>query len=871
MADPLIGVIFDRAAHPGAKTLAELRTNAGKYLCNDSLPLSAALAREWPADAHLLLYILRDEDGGPVTARVNKHSAFTYEFLTAGGRVDVQIVALDYDNPEHGTWAGPEAAAEWINKVFEADVPAPTVLYTTRGGGRLVYVLTESIRGPEAESLVQRLIERWAAAGVPLDRKCADWTRLFRLPRALRADTGASFHTDPAFFEITDGPELEPRSLGALEARQAPAYAEVDDYDGRMPTVEECAELLKRGAKQTDFAREAKRMLRGRESYALAFEEAQFDEKRLAEGWDNAVMFHVGQVVSMVCDIETSTPEGCFALLRGALEQLSAHDVERKDWLAIGWDKLRRVWAQESSKLKAERQERERLAAEGAARRVEIAQAVRAVTPEGMPSEPEDLASWLERRMIASDGRRHYVMKKDGSYNLGAVGDSMLIPMIRELGMDDTIPVKALKGHQLVYCGASEVLSKHAVPVVAVRCSARETIARIEGQEGERVLRVPIHRLNPKLTPAFSTEVDEWLRELFGTHYTIGTEWLAHALDVASPICALNLHGEPGSGKGMLAQGVAECFEGESPNDGRAMDRFNLGLLRSPMIWCDEGIPQIRSLGSTTDQVFRTLVSGGPMQIEGKMRDVITADIFPRIVIASNNKDILRELIGNKDLTDDDVRAIEQRLLTVHVGPEARRLLSAKGNARYTRGWIAGEGPSNYVIANHIFHLFVARKPSGSSSGRFLVEGEMRTELVRDLRLRTDASQAVLRALARMLEQASPRPGLHIVEGRAWVTVSGVTDYLDSQAIGGANRITMPQVGHVLRQFSTAKLPHEEYVSVTRPIGSEKKGRWIELDLTMLLEECLRYGMASDRIEALLRLQSDGPARVAEAKAVVTK
>jgi hypothetical protein len=422
-----------------------------------------------------------------------------------------------------------------------------------------------------------------------------------------------------------------------------------------------------------------------------------------------------------------------------------------------------------------------------------------------------------------------------------------------------------------VYLKAQEVLARHAVPVRSVRCSAREECARVEGPEGERVLRVPIHRLNPLLRPARSEAVDEWLRALFGPHYGIGCEWLAHALDVANPICALNLHGEPGSGKGMLCQGLAECFEGEAPNDGRAMDRFNIGLLSSPVIWCDEGIPQVRGLGSTADQVFRSLVSGGPMQIEGKMRDLIVADIYPRIVIASNNREILRELVGNRDLTDDDVRAIEQRLLTVPVGPEARRLLSSRGNLAYTRGWVAGEGPSSRTIANHVVALYMARKPSRTSTGRFLVEGETRTEIVRDLRLRTDASQAVLRALARLLEmQTAGRQGIHIAGGRAWVTVSGVADYLDTQVMAGTKGVTMPQVGQVLRQFSAEERPPEVYVPVTRPVGAPKKGRWVELDLAAILEQCLRYGMACDRIESLMLQRDGGQGEIVEVKLAVS-
>lgn len=862
----MIGIIFRRDLHPGARSLSELTENPGLFACDEHLPLAEALEQSWEEDAHFVLYRLVDDSGEQVFARVNKTSPLPAELARAGGRVEVTLLGLDVDRPGHAEWATPEEPLDWLASVPEG-LPSPTVWYSTLKGCRFVYVLTRPVPGPEAEGLVLALCSLFASRGIAVDRKCADWTRLFRLPRTTRADSGRQFGLDPRCHVIVGGPELDPASLphATLPAAE---YAGSEAYSGEIPSPEACDALLetpgKSGPKLTEFAKDARKWLKGREAFPVAFEHAKFDPAILAGGWNNAVLKYAGQVTAMLADVDSASPEGCFALLRGALEQLEAEDGDRKPWVQIGWDMVCRMWSQEQSKLVALRARQEQAAAEGAQQRERILETVRVGLPEEVPADPKEAEAWLKRRMIASDGRRHYVMRPDGNYNLAAVGDSMLIPMIRELGMEDTIPVKVLRGHNLVFKSPADILSDFAVPISGVRCSARDRIARVDGELGERLLKVPIHRLNPKLRPAFSPEVDEWLRELFGPLAETGLEWLAHALDVAQPICAINLHGTPGSGKGMLAQGLAECFEGEAPNDGRAMDRFNIGLLRSPVIWCDEGVPEVKSLGSKTDQVFRTFVSGGPMSIEGKMRDVIVADIYPRILIASNSKDILRELIGNRDLTEDDVKAIEQRLLTIAVGPAARRLLTAKGNENYTRGWIAGSVQSNYVVANHIAHLFNCRRPSRTSSGRFLVEGEVQTQLVSDLRLRTQEAQAVLRGLARMLENPAPRAGVHILGGRVWLTVSALTDYMDQQMIGGRN-VSMPQVGHVLRQFSMERLPPEVYVPVSQPEGAPKKGRWIEIDLGMLLEQCSRYGLASDRVESLLKLQR-GETAVHEAR-----
>jgi len=874
VTDPEIGVILRRDAHPGARTLEELSDplTGCRFLCDERMPLSAALAREWAEDAHLLQYRLEDETGQLVFARANKAGApIGHQLAKIGGRIACSIVCLDHDLSGHREWSDPDEPLAWL-----ASIPPdlqPTSWYSTLHGSRLVYVLVAPVDRLEAEGLARGLVDAWAAAvpgGLPGAASCVDWTRVFRLPRTVRSDSGQPFWLDERFYLVDGGPELDPTSM----AHQVPRHdsapsASAAPYRGGMPDEAACrAELQELGRAgrpvMTDFSREARRWLRGRESFAVAFEDAPLDPARLEDGWNNATLYYVGQVVSMLAHLDSATPEGCFALLRPALEQLSVSDIDRRDWEEIGWDMVARMWGVEEARLTDERAARDRSEETGREARLEIAAAVRVAAPEEVPGDAAGAEAWVSTRMIASDGTHHYVMRRDGSYNLSAVGDSMLIPMIRELGMEDAIPTRHLRGQKLVFRSAQDVLSEHAVPVVQVRCSARERIARVDGPDGERILRVPIHRLNPRVRPAFSADVDEWLRALFGESYGAGVDWLSHSLSTASPICALNLHGSSGSGKALLCQGLSECFEKESPNDGRAMDRFNVGLLRSPVIWCDEGVPQIRGLGSTADQVFRSLVAGGTLQIEGKMRDIIVADLYPRMVFASNDRDIMRAIVGARDLTEEDVRAIEVRLLSIHVGPDARRLLDSKGNYAHTRGWVAGDGPSRYVIANHVAFLHEHRTPSRSSSGRFLVEGETRTELVRDLCLRSDASQAVLRSLARMLDSQAARDGLHLQEGRAWVTVSCVTDYMELQSLG--RNVTMPQVGQVLRRFSSDPLNPEEYVPVKQPPGAPKKGRWIELDLAAILEECLRYGMASSRVESLLRVRDGGAGATAEAR-----
>jgi len=867
--NPLIGVIFKRDAHPAAKSLAEL-TNPlrnSSFFCDEHLSLHDALHREWEEDAHLILYALHSSETEWTFARTSKHSALPEQLVQAAGFVRVSLVCLDHDLPDKREWASAEEPLDWLASMPEG-TPSPTAWYSTLHGSRFVFVLATPVDHLRAEEIITALLEKYKLpeGTGQIDRRCLDWTRLFRLPKTRREDTGKFFSKDPRFFLIDGGPLLDPSSLPKVDVSEAKStYAEIQPYTAAMPEPEECQKLLwlagSNGRPAMSFyMKEAKRFLQGREAFGVCFEDALLDT---SQGWNNSALRLVGQVVSMTAHLESASPEHVFALVRPALEQLTASDQEHADWLSLGWSMVCRMWSQESAQLEAQRIDREQAAAEAAKLKVALAEQLRVERPLDVPEDPQERVAWFARRMVASDGSRHYVMRRDGGYNLKAIGDSMLIPMIRELGMEAAIPINEMRGRSWGQRSAQAILNDHAIPITSIRCSTVGKVAYINGEEGSKVLYSPVHRLNPKLIPARSPEVEEWLALLFGDFLDHGIDWLSHALDVLSPICALNLHGAPGSGKGMLVLGLSECFDGEHLNDGRAMDRFNFGLLQSPIIWCDEGVPMIKGLGNKVDQIFRSLVAGGSIQIEGKMRDIITAEINPRIVLTSNNKDIARDIIGQRDLSDEDVRAIELRMLSIDIKGEAHRFLSAKGNREYTHGWVKGNGASNYVLANHIYWLYENRKPSKFSSGRLLVEGEAATELVRDMRLRSEDAQLVLRAIARILETPTSRTGLHIAEGRAFITISTLRDYIDT--MGTYSKITMSQVSKVLKQFSAKQISTNNDMKVSHPLGA-RHARWIELDLAMILEECYRYGMPSERIEGLLQLQVGGVSLIAQAR-----
>jgi len=872
-SDPIIGVIFERDRHPAAKCFADLldQEKAALVLCDDHVPLSEALTRDWDKDAHFILYSLHDEEDNPVFARVSKRSPFVGELIQRGGAVKVPILVFDHDLPKSEglkqEWTE-EGLGEFVQGLAQADLPPPTYWYSTLHGSRFVYTLTKPITHTHAEALCRAIIEQFSRAGIELDTQCTDWTRLFRLPSTIREDSGERY----AYQLLGPGDLFDPDTIPVDLTAVAENFAEVKPYEGDMPDADEVRGLLVTTTEKgrevpSDWVRTAKQYLQGRDAYPVCFEDAPIDTSK---GWNNAVVKLVGQIVGMTARQETASPEGIFAILYGALEQLQIEEqrtANQTEWFSKTWDIIARMWANEQAQIEADNKVREAQIIAAKAVRGELLEKIKTQRPQDVPADPEAAEEFLKQRMIASDGRLHWIMRPDASYNIKPISDSMLVPMIRELGMEDVIETSEMRGKSWVTRSGKAILDDHATPVIGVRCSSSEPVAYIEGAPGYRTLHLPVHRLNPAIKPIFSGAVDEWLRKFFGDKYELGIEWLSWCLEVGSPICALNLYGAPGAGKGLLVQGLAECFEGERMNDGRVMGKFNEGLLHTPIINCDEGVPQIKSDEALAlDQAFRSFVSGGNITIRSMYQNPFTANVYPRIIFTSNDRDILKSIVGHRDLTDDDIRAIELRLLSINVTSAAREFLTARGNYKYTAGWVHGKNKSQYTLANHIRHLFEYRKPSKHGSGRLLVEGEVQTALVRGMRLRSQSAQTVLKCLVKMIESPqTKRHGLHVddVLGRVWVTPSGVVQFIEGPLAGFEQSLTLPRAGQILRQFSSST--SSELEKTTPPGG--QRGRWAEIDLALLFEETERYGMQNTRIKKLLSLQPDGTNKIAIASA----
>lgn len=856
---------------PGLKRLADLSNEeilplAASVNLTEGIDLEEALRREWSTDAHFVTYVADDGAGEEMYARINK-GAFLPQLEQAGGRVVVRALVFDHDLPrdadgEKQEWSA-ESLDEFLGSLSEALGTSnlePTWWYSTLHGSRFVYELTEPVSPQDAEAMMLGIMDEFRKAGIELDDACKDWTRMFRLPNVEREGYGR-YQSEL----LGPGGILDPAVVPRGVVQAADAIDEVDQYVGEMPSPDEVRELLEEtkenGRKyKTDLVKRARIMLQGREAEGIVFE-----HKPIVRGdssWNNQVLRVVSSVVGMMSEEACTTPEGIYALLHGAIEQLQDHEMRganATDWHATTWDMICRIWAKEDAKLSARRAEHEAKQAQADVQREVLIEQLREERPGDVPSDGEEASEWFLRRMIASNGAQHYVMRPNGDYNINPIGDAVLIAMIRDLGMDEMLPVTEIVGKGVKHRSVRDLLSDHAMPIVDLEASALADVAHISGEPGYRKLTVPVHRLNSKLEPRFDARVDEWLDALAGENADRLKEWLAHALNVRRPICALNLYGAPGTGKGMLAAGLAECFDSGRPNDHKALGQWNGGLLENPVVNCDEGVPSLSTGESLTlDQAFRSLVTGGNITIRRMRTDPFSARIYPRIMFTSNDRDIIRAIVGNRDLTDDDTEAIEMRLLSIEVSDGAKRLLTGKGNYAYTRGWISGDKPSKLVLANHIKWLYDHREESQTGSGRLLVEGDISTRLVKDLRLTTRGAETALRCIVKLISQAhggGATDAIQIDQGGVFVTAAGIQAYAEGNLMvqGG---ISLKAAGQQLRRFSFE--PEEQDGKVKKRTVEGKRGRWFELDLEIVYEQALIHGMGADQVRRLLCEQQGG-------------
>ncbi len=150
------------------------------------------------SDEHCCLFGLVDEAGqwADQCARFTIAAASDWgPFRKALQNAELRggLLGLDYDIPNKGRWNDQrrDEATALFQRLADANsiLAKPTVFYTTAGGFRLMYALSEPVPIGGSGGLHDLLIGLVAEAfgnGLFVDVNCIDWTRIFRLSRVWR-------------------------------------------------------------------------------------------------------------------------------------------------------------------------------------------------------------------------------------------------------------------------------------------------------------------------------------------------------------------------------------------------------------------------------------------------------------------------------------------------------------------------------------------------------------------------------------------------------------------------------------------------------------------------------------------------------------
>ena len=731
-----------------------------------SWPLRRVLSTRFSMDTHFALYEARDE---PRVPRLTKAAFGADPALQEAVRL--RATALDYDQPDHAPVEDPQVLLASLRVFFDRHPGfRPTHIYLTRAGARLIWEHDE-LPPHQAEALHQTLVRSLATLGLACDPNVWDWTRLFRAPHATRDGVPLDLPN-----EIDFGGPLD---LTRFNLEETPRAFDLPAFKDPQPDWEQAKALVweptagHRSIKHTQWAREAQRRLKHRMDGELDLFFLK-DPPPLTGKRNDVLMRCIGSAASLLHNEISTTPEHLFGLfLPRTLQSMKpdGRDLPQELWKMIGY-----CWSHEEG-LRAHNEEQT------------------ASLVASMPDNPS-LEDVLPRLAVKTTHGTYYTLQPDGFYGhipqardmlpnaferAGLVGPGKLITLMRETNRGVrpyTIP---------------EILREYVQQVEheIVRRPGPPNKGWLEGQ----TLVFGSYSRNT-LTPKFSPQVDRWLKHLGGERYEDLVRWLALSLAFErGPICALSIRAPKGSGKGLLVRGLTEATSPSLPAaTGSIFGDWQYHLEETPWVHVDEGWKNgSKDIGIT----FRTMISGGGVEVVRKYGHPKVIYTNPRVVITANNRSCVETLFSHKDLTRSDIEAIAQRLFHFDTDWRAAAHLEELGGYGHTKGWVGGYNgeESEYVLAKHFLYLYELHKDD-PIVGRFLMESQTKPELIAWLSMKSEHVAVMAQTLLIMFEQGHHEDG--------WVKVGKVKEVHDRHQVS-RNQYTIMDIGKHLRLLTEKK------------------------------------------------------------------
>lgn len=791
----------------------------------ESMTLGQALEHQFDTPALFCTYYIEGEEKIP---RLSKPCERLVQ--TKGKDIWISMLAVDYDLPKvdgkKAPWESEDGPWDLLAQLSDHPELWPTAFYSTRHGARLVYALSRALSPHDAEKAYGKLLSRLREVGIEGDENTRDWTRLFALP-FITKDDGTKLWEDPTIFVETYPDRLLNPDL-LIERQAAPFVPCI--VDGDKPDAKQVERILWRESAQSPFHKRAKELLKNNSFAAYLFDGSAADFRSgERDSKINTMAWTVVRTLFGKKGMEEIGPEHAYAVMHRGIAQMSPDEDEpNKDWTDVLWEKTCRIWEAAVDKAELERRTDEEIENEVLAgwRKAQIEEGL---SVQGLLAQTgmKDERALLKRNLIVIAGRDNYLLGPRGVYSSYPVPIAGLHGAIEMMGLGRLYGLERF-GERV---SETDLRREHGVPVQEVVGRLGQKGAALSGLDSEhRTLYVPTY-YRRDIEPAYVREVEEWLQVFAGERFDRLADWIAHSQDVPRPICALSLTGPPGAGKSFLAELLGAMFGPGQKNNETVFGQFNFRLKDNPVIHIDEGLENLK--GRHIDAKFREFVTGGNLMLSQKNVDDRSYEVYPRVIISANNLDALHHIVASRDLDDDSHAALVERILHLEIDGKARRLVERKR----TENWIRGDK----LALRHFAWLYENRSiPSKyEGAGRFVVEGDRRSEMLEGTRFNSPLIEAVMRVLIRAIEAVGSVANAPEIDddGMVMCSASAVSQLMSQQQADFYNLPRSPKgVAKALKRLSNNK-------SVKHPTR-----RWL-VPLEFLLNYAIETGAKCDRLQ----------------------
>lgn len=311
---------------------------------------------------------------------------------------------------------------------------------------------------------------------------------------------------------------------------------------------------------------------------------------------------------------------------------------------------------------------------------------------------------------------QHWIVQKDSSYYFrtleGYVGpfgsESAESAMHQELKISGLrLEAVSTKGVRKKFTTKEMIASNG---VVAHHLEGSMDVPHSYFNESTMTFVEAIAPLRP-IAPVQHQEINDWLVMLGGNKSDQLLDWVASVTKLKHQCAALLLEGDAGSGKTLLANGLASLWSeaGPSPFDVLSSD-FNSSITTCPLVFADEGFTIPRN-GNVND-ILRRSIASPSIHLRRKFVGDVSVKGALRIMMATNDANLLKDF---EDVGADARQALVERivLIGIHDG-KARALLSSMPHADKA-AW------KEFMIAEHALWLRDNRPVVHGS--RFIVQG----------------------------------------------------------------------------------------------------------------------------------------------------